>query len=135
MIDIKTNIDTMWVYFPSNESEILNKLTELSPYQFYENYLLELSAREFQDFFQYLLDYKINNEITDEDSVSQLINYGFGQESTLNNDGTFTDFDFIRARVEDLRKKHLTEKINTEKKALGLKISQPISLIKKEKRL
>jgi len=135
MIDIKNNLDIMWVYFSEHESEILRELNELSSFQFYERYLLELSARGFHDFFQYLLDYKIDNELDDEDAISQLISYGLGQESTLDEGSQFENFDFIQSRVDELKNKHLTERINNEKELLGLKVEPLIEIIKKENRL
>lgn len=42
MIDIKNNLEIMWVYFPDNENEILQELNESSAFEFYDRYLLEL---------------------------------------------------------------------------------------------
>lgn len=123
MIDIKNNIDNMWVYFPEHENEILNEVSIFTSFQFYDRYLLELSAREFLDFFQYLCDYKINNEIDDSHAISQLINYGFGYDSDNSHDNRPNDFSFFRNRVEKLRSEHCVERINSEKKKLGLNIN------------
>lgn len=123
MIDIKNNIDNMWVYFPEHENEILNEVSMLTSFQFYDRYLLKLSAREFLDFFQYLCDYKINDEIDDSHAISQLINYAFGYDSDNNHDNRPNDFSFFRDRVEKLRSEHFAEKINSEKNKLGLNIN------------
>lgn len=122
MIDIKNNIDIMWIYFPEHENVILNEISMLTSFQFYDRYLMELSAREFLDFFQYLFDYKINNEIADSHAVSQLINYGFGYDSDNSHDNRPNNFNFIQDRVEKLRSEHIDERINSEKKQLGLNI-------------
>ncbi len=92
MIDIKNNLEIMWVYFPDNENEILQELNESSAFKFYDRYLLELSASEFLDFFQYLSDYKIDNNLDDKHSISQLISYGFGQKFTLDGEPKFENF-------------------------------------------
>lgn len=63
MIDIKNNLEIMWIYFPENEHEILQELNESSAFDFYERYLLELSASEFLDFFQYLSAFCLNKDI------------------------------------------------------------------------
>lgn len=123
MIDIKNNIDNMWVYFPEHENEILNEVSMLTSFQFYDRYLLKLSAREFLDFFQYLCDYKINNEIDDSHAISQLINYAFGYDSDNSHDNRPNDFSFFRDRVEKLRSEHFAEKINSKKNKLGLNIN------------
>lgn len=135
MIDIKNNIDIMWVYFPEHESELLHELNELSSFQFYECYLLELSARDLTDFFQYLSDYKIDNNLDDKHSISQLISYGFGQKSTLDEELQFENFQSIKSRVDDLRNEHLTQRIKKEKKLLGSKIEPLSETIKKQDRL
>jgi len=135
MIDIKNNIDIMWVYFPEHESELLQELNELSSFQFYECYLLELSAREFLDFFQYLLNYKIDNNLDDKHSISQLISYGFGPKTTLDEELQFENFQSIKSRVADLRNEHLTQRIKKEQKVLGSKIEPLSETIKKQDRL
>lgn len=123
MIDIKNNIDNMWVYFPDHENEILNEVSMLTSFQFYDRYLLDLSAREFLDFFQYLFDYKVNNEIDDSHAISQLINYGFGYDLDNSHDNRPDDFSFFRDRVEKIRSEHFAERINSEKNKLGLNIN------------
>ena len=123
MIDIKNNIDNMWIYFPEHENDILNEVSTLTSFQFYDRYLLELSAREFLDFFQYLCDYKINNEFDESHAISQLINYGFGYNSDKSHDNQPNDFRFFRDRVEKLRSEHFAERINSEKNKLGLNIN------------
>jgi len=123
MIDIKNNIDNMWIYFPENENDILNEVSTLTSFQFYDRYLLELSAREFLDFFQYLCDYKINNEFDESHAISQLINYGFGYKSDKSHDNQPNDFSFFRDRVEKLKSEHFAERINSEKNKLGLNIN------------
>ncbi|MGC1147606.1 hypothetical protein WKH63_09435 [Pantoea agglomerans] len=135
MIDIKNNLEIMWVYFPDNENEILQELNESSAFEFYERYLLELSAREFIDFFQYLLDYKIDNNLDDKHSISQLISYGFGQKSILDREPQFENFQSIQSRVADLRSEHLTQRIKNEQKGLGSKIEPLSETIKKQDRL
>ena len=35
MIDIKNNLEIMWIYFPENEHEILQELNESSAFEFY----------------------------------------------------------------------------------------------------
>lgn len=123
MIDIKNNINNMWVYFPEHENEILNEVSILTSFQFYDRYLLDLSAREFLDFFQYLFDYKVNNEIDDSHAISLLINYGFGYDSDNSHDNRPNDFSFFRDRVEKIRSEHFAERINSEKNKLGLNIN------------
>ncbi|MGC0936633.1 hypothetical protein WKG99_14410 [Pantoea agglomerans] len=135
MIDIKNNLEIMWIYFPANENEILHELHESSSFEFYERYLLELSAREFIDFFQYLLDYKIDNNLDDKHSISQLISYGFGQKSILDREPQFENFQSIQSRVADLRSEHLTQRIKNEQKGLGSKIEPLSETIKKQDRL
>ncbi|MGC1063127.1 hypothetical protein WKH44_17670 [Pantoea agglomerans] len=135
MIDIKNNLEIMWIYFLENENEILQELHESSSFEFYERYLLELSAREFLDFFQYLLDYKIDNNLDDKHSISQLISYGFGQKSILDREPKFENFQSIQSRVADLRSEHLTQRIKNEQKGLGSKIEPLSETIKKQDRL
>lgn len=135
MIDIKNNIDIMWVYFPEHESELLQELNVLSSFQFYECYLLKLSARDLTDFFQYLSDYKIDNNLDDKHSISQLISYGFGQKYTLDEEPQFENFQSIKSRVADLRSEHLTQRIKNEQKVLGSKIEPLSETIKKQDRL
>lgn len=131
MIDIKNNLEIMWIYFPANENEILHELHESSSFEFYERYLLELLAREFIDFFQYLLDYKIDNNLDDKNSISQLISYGFGQKSILDREPQFENFQSIQSRVADLRSEHLTQRIKNKQKGLGSKIEPLSKTIKK----
>ncbi|MGC0929499.1 hypothetical protein WKH10_00700 [Pantoea agglomerans] len=135
MIDIKNNLEIMWIYFPANENEILQELHKSSSFEFYERYLLELSAREFLDFFQYLLDYKIDNNLDDKHSISQLISYGFDQKSTLDGEPQFENFLSIQSRVADLRSEHLTQRIKNEQQLLGSNIEQLAETIKKQDRL
>jgi len=135
MIDIKNNLEIMWIYFLENENEILQELHESSSFEFYERYLLELSAREFLDFFQYLLDYKIDNNLDDKHSISQLISYGFDQKSTLDGEPKFENFQSIQSRVADLRSEHLTQRIKNEQQLLGSIIEQLAETIKKQDRL
>ncbi|RRZ87008.1 hypothetical protein [Erwinia sp. 198] len=135
MIDIKNNMEIMWIYFPENENEILQELNESSAFDFYERYLLELSASEFLDFFQYLLDYKIDNNFDDKHSISQLISYGFGQKPTLDGEPQFENFHSIQSRVADLRSEHLTQRIKNEQEVLGSKIELQEETIKKQDRL
>lgn len=135
MIDIKNNLEIMWIYFLENENEILQELHESSSFEFYERYLLELSAREFLDFFQYLLDYKIDNNLDDKHSISQLICYGFDQKSTLDGEPKFENFQSIQSRVADLRSEHLTQRIKNEQQLLGSNIEQLAETIKKQDRL
>ncbi|MFB4410193.1 hypothetical protein [Pantoea sp. ANP04] len=135
MIDIKNNLEIMWIYFLENENEILQELHESSSFEFYERYLLELSAREFLDFFQYLLDYKIDNNLDDKHSISQLISYGFDQKSTLDGEPQFENFLSIQSRVADLRSEHLTQRIKNEQQLLGSNIEQLAETIKKQDRL
>lgn len=135
MIDIKNNLEIMWIYFPENEHDILLELNESSAFEFYERYLLELSAREFLDFFQYLSDYKIDNNLDDKHSISKLISYGFGQKSTLDGEPQFENFQFIQSRVADLRSEHLTQRIKNEQEVLGTKIEPLSEKIKKQDRL
>ncbi|MDJ0091650.1 hypothetical protein [Pantoea allii] len=135
MIDIKKNLEIMWIYFPENEHEILQELNESSAFEFYERYLLELSAREFLDFFQYLSDYKIDNNLDDKHSISQLIIYGFGQKSTLDGEPQFENLQSIQSRVADLRNEHLTQRIKNEQEVLGAKIEPLSETIKKQDRL
>lgn len=135
MIDIKNNLEIMWIYFPENEHEILQELNESSAFDFYERYLLELSASEFLDFFQYLSDFKIDNDLDDQHSISQLIIYGFGQKSTLDGESQFENFQSIQSRVADLRNEHLTQRIKNEQKVLHSKIEPLSETIKKQDRL
>ncbi|KGD76129.1 hypothetical protein ID11_10675 [Pantoea vagans] len=113
----------------------MQELNELSSFQFYECYLLELSARDLTDFFQYLSDYKIDNNLDDKHSISQLISYGFGQKSTLDEELQFENFQSIKSRVDDLRNEHLTQRIKKEQKVLGSKIELLSETIKKQDRL
>jgi len=95
MIDIKNNLEIMWIYFPENEHEILQELNESSAFDFYERYLLELSASEFLDFIQYLSDVKIDNDLDDKHSISQLISYSSGQKSTLDGELKLENFNIF----------------------------------------
>lgn len=135
MIDIKNNLEIMWVYFPDNENEILQELNESSAFEFYDRYLLELSASEFLDFFQYLSDYKTDNNLDDKHSISQLISYGFGQQFTLDGEPQFENFMSIQSRVADLRSEHLTQRIKNEQEVLDSKIEPLSETIKKPYRL
>ncbi len=125
----------MWVYFPENENEILQELNESSAFEFYDRYLLELSASEFLDFFQYLSDYKIDNNLDDKHSISQLISYGFGQKFTLDVEPQFENFMSIQSRVAHLRSEHLTQRIKNEQEVLDSKIEPLSKTIKKHDRL
>jgi len=135
MIDIKNNLEIMWIYFPENENKILQELNELSAFDFYERYLLELSASEFLNFFQYLSDFKIDNDLDDKHSISQLISYSFVQKSTLDGELQFENFQYIELRVAELRSEHLTQRIKNEQEVLGSKIELQKETIKKQDRL
>lgn len=135
MIDIKNNLEIMWIYFPENANKILQELNESSSFEFYERYLLDPSASEFLDFFQYLSDFKIDNVLDDKHSISQLISYSFGQKSTLDGELQFENFQYIELRVAELRSEHLTQRIKNEQKVLGSKIELQEETIKKQDRL